>query len=123
MKKYIAVLIAALLVVGMSAFSIHHVTKPTTTNYVYFHFIPSDGSEGAYESTESWEVSESNEECGEVPGDPCTIRIDQTLLADLTNNTTKVESLVDFLIDQDGSGMAQDATDAVENYLVQSWKP
>jgi hypothetical protein len=123
MKKYLAIFIAALFVVGMSAFTIHKVSKPKVIDYVYFHFTPADGSEEAYESTGSWVVAADDDECTEISGDPCIIRIDETLLADLTNNTKKVESLVDFLVAQDGTGMAQDATDAVETYLVQSFKP
>jgi len=123
MKKYLAIFLTALFVMGMSAFTMHKISKPKKVNYVYFHFTPSDGSEGAYESTGSWEVASSNNECANIGSDPCIIAIDEELLADLTDDESKVASLVDFLAEQDGEvGEFSNAVAAVAT-MIQSTKP
>jgi len=122
MKKYLAVLIAALFVVGMSAFTIHH-SGNKHYDSVYFHFKPANGGEGAYETTGSWEVASSNQECSEPSGDPCIIMVDESILADLTDDDSKVQSLVDFLEEQNGQGLEYaDAVTAVNDFTI-SYKP
>jgi hypothetical protein len=57
-----------------------------------------------------------------LTGDPCIIMVDEGIL-DLTDNETKIQSLVDFLAEQNGQGAEYtNATAAVNDFTV-SYKP